>query len=66
MRKGFEGNQDWIARDQGRIPTKGALAAERPSAGLGTSDDDAAHLVYVGVVTALAKPVPKSSESGTR
>lgn len=62
MHKGFEGNQDWITRDQGRIPTKGAMAAERASAGLGTSDDgDAAHAVYVGVVTALGKPVPEVS-----
>jgi hypothetical protein len=66
MRKGFVGNEDWIARDQGRIPTKGAMAAERASAGLGTSDDDdAAHLVYVGVVTALTKLVPSGSEAGT-
>jgi hypothetical protein len=34
------GNEDWIKREQGRIPTKGAMAAERASAGLGTSDDD--------------------------
>jgi|RhiMetdeSRZDD1v2_1073273.scaffolds.fasta_scaffold14428_7 hypothetical protein len=34
------GNEDWIKRGSGRIPTKGALAAERASAGLGTSDDD--------------------------
>jgi hypothetical protein len=34
------GNEDWIKREQGRIPTKGAMAAERASAGLGTSDDE--------------------------
>jgi hypothetical protein len=66
MRKHFERNKDWVARDHGRIPTKGALAAERASAGLGTSDDDAAHQVYVAVVTALAKPVPRSSQPGAR
>jgi hypothetical protein len=41
MTKRFEGNEDWIKREQGRVPTKGAMAAERASAGLGTSDDDA-------------------------
>jgi hypothetical protein len=38
MAKRFEGNDDWIERDQGRIATKGAKAAERASAGLGTTD----------------------------
>jgi hypothetical protein len=41
MSKQFEGNEDWIKREEGRIPSKGAMAAERASAGLGTSDDDA-------------------------
>jgi hypothetical protein len=40
MRKAFEVNEDWIKRDEGRIPTKGAQAAERASAGLGTINDD--------------------------
>jgi hypothetical protein len=40
MSKRFEANEDWIKREQGRVPTKGAMAAERASAGLGTSDDD--------------------------
>ena len=40
MVKQFEGNEDWIKRGDGRIPTKGAMAAERASAGLGTIDDD--------------------------
>jgi hypothetical protein len=66
MRKDLGLNEDWIARDQGRIPTKGAMAAERASAGLGTSDDDVPHLAYVGVVAALDKLVPRSSESGTQ
>jgi hypothetical protein len=34
------GNEDWVKREHGRIPTKGAKAAERASAGLGTSDSD--------------------------
>jgi hypothetical protein len=42
MTKRFEGNEDWIKREQGRVPTKGAMAAERASAGLGTSEDEAA------------------------
>jgi hypothetical protein len=33
-------NEDWVKRDGGRILSKGAMAAERASAGLGTSDDD--------------------------
>jgi hypothetical protein len=41
MSKQLEGNEDWMKREMGRIPTKGAMAAERASAGLGTSDDDA-------------------------
>lgn len=40
MNRQFEGNEDWVKRGKGRIPTKGAMAAERASAGLGTSDDD--------------------------
>jgi hypothetical protein len=36
----FERNEDWVKRDNGQIPTKRAMAAERASAGLGTSDDD--------------------------
>lgn len=40
MTKQLGGNEDWIEREKGRIPTKGAMAAERASAGLGTSDDD--------------------------
>jgi hypothetical protein len=40
MTKQFDGNEDWLRREHGRIPSKGAMAAERASAGLGTSDDD--------------------------
>jgi len=40
MNRQLEENEDWIKREKGRIPTKGAMAAERASAGLGTSDDD--------------------------
>jgi len=32
------GNEDWEKRKHGLIPTKGAQAAERASAGLGTSN----------------------------
>ena len=44
MAKQHEANEDWIKRDQGRIPTKGAAAAARASAGLGTLTDDEALL----------------------
>jgi hypothetical protein len=33
-------NEDWIKRDYGRVPTKGAAAAERASAGLGIRSDE--------------------------
>ena len=45
MAKPFEANEDWIKREGGRIPTKGAAAAERASAGLGTLTDEAALLL---------------------
>jgi hypothetical protein len=40
MARQLEPNEDWIKRECGRIPTKGAAAAERASAGLGTFTDD--------------------------
>ena len=48
MAKQFAPNEDWIKRDGGRISTKGAAAAERASAGLGTLTDDEA-LVALGI-----------------
>lgn len=58
-----EGNEDWIKREQGRIPSKGAAAAERASAGLGTSDDDSliSKLEVSSPVSLWAKPVQKKS-----
>ena len=41
MAKELEANADWISREDGRIPSKGAQAAERASAGLGATDHDA-------------------------
>jgi hypothetical protein len=41
MRKDLESNANWLARKEGRVPSKGALAAERASAGLGATDHDA-------------------------
>jgi hypothetical protein len=41
MSKEHESNADWIARKEGRIPSKGAQAAERASAGLGATNHDA-------------------------
>jgi hypothetical protein len=57
------GNEDWIKREQGRIPTKGAMAAERASAGLGTSDDESTRLAVEtsSPVSLWAKPVDKKS-----
>jgi hypothetical protein len=55
MVKQFEPNDDWIKREEGRIPTKGAAAAERASNGIGTlSDDDA--LVALGIDPAVIGP----------
>jgi hypothetical protein len=55
-----DGNEDWIKREQGRIPTKGALAAERASAGLGTSDDDSTLSIETSSPVSLwAKPVER-------
>jgi hypothetical protein len=67
MTKGFEGNEDWIKREQGRVPTKGAMAAERASAGLGTSDDDAELRGELpSWLRAPAKPPQSSPPKGTR
>jgi hypothetical protein len=56
MAKQFEANEDWIKRENGRIPTKGAAAAERASAGLGVLNDEAALLER-----GIAPPVPLAS-----
>ena len=62
MGKEFEGNEDWVAREKGRIRTKGAAAAERASAGLGTLDDDAALREYdLPPRTRPMKPLPRPS-----
>ena len=56
-----KGNEDWLKREQGRIPSKGAMAAERASAGLGTSDDDTGLLKELGPgLTVWAKKSRKS------
>jgi hypothetical protein len=60
MTSRFEGNEDWIKREKGTIPTKGAMAAERASAGLGTSGDEAAASREASApITLWAKPVQK-------
>jgi len=67
MRKEFEGNEDWIARDEGRIPSKGAMAAERASAGLGATDHEAAYLEELLPPRAIrTKPAPPSSKRDSR
>jgi hypothetical protein len=56
MSERSDGNEDWIKREKGRIPTKRAMAAERASAGLGTSEDDSAITMEVSApVTLWAK-----------
>jgi hypothetical protein len=60
MSKQLEGNEDWIKRGEGRVPTKGALAAERASAGLGTShDDDGLQGVFRPRLNVWTKPARK-------
>jgi hypothetical protein len=53
------GNADWIARDEGRIPSKGAQAAQRASAGLGATDHDA-ELLEEQLVLGRGRPRPVS------
>lgn len=61
MPKPFEGNEDWMKRQEGRIPSKGAMAAERASAGLGTSDDEGElGAAPSPLLTAWAKPARRS------
>jgi len=63
MSKQGEGNEDWVKREMGRIPTKGAMAAERASAGLGTSDDDTVMSVEPSSpITPWAKRVRKTPQ----
>jgi len=65
MVKQFKGNEDWIKREEGRIPTKGAMAAERASAGLGTSDEDESPLTDPSPLLAVwAKHVPRKRAAG--
>ncbi len=67
MEKKLEGNKDWIARDEGRVRSKGAAAAERASAGLGATDHDAellADLLPTG--PRRLKPVAEGAERDSR
>ena len=67
MAKEFEGNEDWNARDQGRIPTKGAAAAERASAGLGTTSNDVAVMTRAELPRATpAKRLDKDEKASKR
>jgi hypothetical protein len=62
-----KGNEDWVKRDEGRIPSKGAMAAERASAGLGTSDDDTGLLKQLGPgLTVWGKKSRKSPRADGR
>jgi hypothetical protein len=62
MAKQFEANEDWIKRENGRIPTKGAAAAERASAGLGVLNDEAA-LLERGVAPPAALDSKQAGET---
>jgi hypothetical protein len=68
MGKEFEANADWIAREEGRIPSKGARAAERASAGLGATDHDAelrAELLVLQAVSVKRAPIgPRPGNRG--
>jgi hypothetical protein len=49
-----------LKRGKGLVPSKGAMAAERASAGLGTSDDDAMRRTDPpAALTVWAKPPPR-------
>jgi hypothetical protein len=62
MSKEFERNADWIARDNGRIPSKGARAAERASAGIGATDHDA-ELLEERVILGAREPAKPGLQS---
>ena len=64
MDKQAEGNKDWVARENGRIPSKGAQAAQRASAGLGATDHDAEILEELILMGAAVRPAPKTVERG--
>jgi hypothetical protein len=67
MIRQLEGNEDWIKREKGLKPTKGAMAAERASAGLGTSDDDSVLPTELSSPVILwAKPAPRKPRPGKR
>jgi hypothetical protein len=65
MSKEHESNADWMAREEGRIPSKGARAAERASAGLGATDHNAELLAESVSLQALrVKRVLRSPQQG--
>jgi hypothetical protein len=63
MEKQAQANKDWIARQEGRIPSKGAQAAQRASAGLGATDHDAELMEELFATRAALKPAPRSVAS---
>ena len=62
MDKQLEGNKDWIARQEGRVPSKGAQAAQRASAGLGATDHDAEILEELIAMGAAVRPIQKAAK----
>jgi hypothetical protein len=69
MSRAADGNADWIARQEGRIPSKGAMAAERASAGLGATDHNAElleeRLVLGGMRNQATATPPKVDKAST-
>ena len=62
MSRNLPANDDWIRRGEGRTPSKGAMAAERASAGLGTSDDDSVFTGPYRPQSLWVKPAPKPAQ----
>jgi len=65
MAKEWEPNEDWVKRDYGRIPTKGAAAADRASGGLGTISDDEA-LMLLGYLPRSEELEQRSKPAGDK
>ena len=68
MSRAAEGNADWIAREEGRIPSKGAMAAERASAGLGATDHNAELLeerLVLGGMKNRPTPIPPKGDNAS-
>ena len=65
MARELEPNEDWIKRGYGRIPTKGAAAAERASGGLGVLSDDEVLTLHGYLPRADVFGEPRKEEPGS-